>query len=219
MSSSGEPPPPPSWADIASAVHKRPVFSALLEDSTLARLKASVLDSVRVDAETKQKAQRRFSLGLYGKLFGKSPPFETVKATLLGLWKPYGVVHIADMPNGYLLIRCETDATKQQLLFRGPWTISGLTLQLVPWQPYFEPAHTKLSRAMVWLQLHNLPIDFWDGESLESITEPIGKLLKVDEFTLNLTRARFARVCLELDLSCPLKRVFGLKMENPEFLL
>ncbi|XP_039119690.1 uncharacterized protein LOC120255988 [Dioscorea cayenensis subsp. rotundata] len=211
MSSTGEPPPPPSWADIAGAVHKRPFGSAPLDDDTLARLKATVTDSFRVDDDAKQKAHRRFSQALYGKLFGKSPPFETVKAALLGLWKPYGVIHIADMPNGYLLIRCETESTKQQLLFKGPWSVNGLTLQLVPWQPYFEPAHTKLSRAMVWLQLHNLPVEFWDGETLESITESIGKLLKVDEFTSSLARARFARVCLEIDLSRPLKRGFWLE--------
>lgn len=73
------------------------------------------------------------------------------------------------MPNGYLLIRCETKSTKQQLLFSGPWTVNGLTVQLVAWQPYFEPAHTKLTREMEWLQLHNLPIELLDGESLETI--------------------------------------------------
>lgn len=74
MTSTGEPPPPPSWADIASAVQKRPAGSAPLDEATLARLKPTISDSVRVDAEAKQKAHRRFSLALYGKLFGKSPP-------------------------------------------------------------------------------------------------------------------------------------------------
>lgn len=154
-----------------------------MDDATLARLKATVSDTVRVDADIKLRAQIRFQLALYGKLFGKSSPFEMVKTILLGLWKTLGVVHISDMSNGYLLIRCETEATKQHLLFGGPWSVNGLTLQLVPWQPYFEPAFTKLTKAMVWLQLHNLPVELWDGESLETITEPIGRLLKVDEFT------------------------------------
>lgn len=154
-----------------------------MDDATLARLKATVSDTVRVDADIKLRAQIRFQLALYGKLFGKSSLFEMVKTILLGLWKTLGVVHISDMSNGYLLIRCETEVTKQHLLFGGPWSVNGLTLQLVPWQPYFEPAFTKLTKAMVWLQLHNLLVELWDGESLETITEPIGRLLKVDEFT------------------------------------
>lgn len=155
-----------------------------MDDATLARLKATVSDTVRVDADIKLRAQIRFQLALYGKLFGKSSLFEMVKTILLGLWKTLGVVHISDMSNGYLLIRCETEVTKQHLLFGGPWSVNGLTLQLVPWQPYFEPAFTKLTKAMVWLQQHNLTVELWDGESLETITEPIGRLLKVDEFTL-----------------------------------
>lgn len=129
MTSSGEPLPPPSWADIASVVHKRPATTAPLDETTLNRLKALISDSVRMDTEMKQRAHRKFHLALYGKLFGKSPLFETVKTILMGLWKSYGIVHISNMPNGYLLIRCETDSTKQQLLFGGPWTVNGLTLQ------------------------------------------------------------------------------------------
>lgn len=85
MTSSDEPPPPLSWADIASAVHKSLATSASLNEATLARLKVSVSDTVRVDAEMKQREYRRFQLALYGKLFGKSPPFEMVKTTLMGL--------------------------------------------------------------------------------------------------------------------------------------
>lgn len=147
-----------------------------------------------------------FQLALYGKLFRKSPPFKIVKTILLGLWKSLGMIHISNMMNRYLLIKCEIESTKQQLLFGAPWTVNGLTLQLVPQQPYFNIVFTMITRTMVWLQLHNLPIELWDGESLETITEPIGKLLKVDEFTLSLSRTRFARVYLEIDLARPLKR-------------
>lgn len=60
-------------------------MAAPLDEATLARLKAYVTNVVRVDTEMKQRAHRHFHLALYGKLFSKSPPFGTVKATLLGL--------------------------------------------------------------------------------------------------------------------------------------
>ncbi|KAJ0982024.1 hypothetical protein J5N97_010279 [Dioscorea zingiberensis] len=153
----------------------------------------------------------RFQNALYGKLFGKSPPFEIVKASLLGLWSTIGTIYISDMPNGYLLIRCETEDVKDHLLFGGPWTVHGITLQLAPWQPCFEPAFTRLTKAMVWVQLHNLPVDFWDGDSLETHTESIGRLIKIDECTASLSRTRFVRACFEIDLACPLKRGFWLE--------
>lgn len=67
---------------------------------------------------------------------------------------------------------------------------------------------------MVWLQLHNFPVELWDRDLLENITEPIGKLLKIDECTSSLSHTRFVRVCLEIDLAQPLKR--GLWIEDGE---
>lgn len=118
----------------------------------------------------------------------KSSPFEVVKTILQGFPKAFRTVYISDMPNEFILIRCENEYTKQQLLFGYPWILNGLTLQLVPWQSYFEPAFTKLTRAMVWIQLHNLPVEFLDGDSLESLTKPIGRLLKVNEYTSSLSQ-------------------------------
>lgn len=112
------------------------------------------------------------------------------------------------MSNGFMLIRCESDEVKQKIVFRGPWNVIGITLHISLWKPYFEPASTKVSKAMVWVQLHNLPVEFWEGEALDSITEPIGKLLKVDDYTSSLSRARFAHDFLEIDLSLPLKKGF-----------
>ena len=181
-----------------------------LDLETLENLKASITDSVQVDIESSNRARMRFQHALYGKLSGKTPPFDYDKTTLLRLWSPFGVIHISDMPNGYFLILCASDEVKQKVLFGGPCTVSGITLRLGPWQPCFEPAYTKLAKAAVWIQLHNLLVDFWDGESLEALSEQLGRLLKVDECTEALMRTRFARVCLEIDLDKPLKRGFWL---------
>lgn len=86
-----------------------------------------------------------------------------------------------------------------------PW---GLTLQLAPWQPFFETTFAKLSSAAMWVQLHNLPIEMWDGETLETVTAHLGNLLKVDSLTASLSRSRFARVCIKIDLSKPLCHSF-----------
>lgn len=93
-------------------------------------------------------------------------------------------------------------------MFEGPWAVNGIILQLAPWQPYFEPAFTKLSTAAVWIQLHNLPVQFWEGESLETVSSLFGKLLKIDDLTSSLSRSRFARICVEIDLAKPLKQGF-----------
>lgn len=67
------------------------------------------------------------------------------------LWNSADSNHISDIPNEYLLIHYESDKVKQQQIFGDPWTMNGMSLQLVPWQWFFEPTFKKLSRAMVWV--------------------------------------------------------------------
>lgn len=93
-------------------------------------------------------------------------------------------------------------------MFDVPWAVNGIILQLSPWQPFFEPAFTKLSIAAIFVQIHNLPVEFWDGESLETISALFGRLLKIDDFTLSLSRSKYAKICIEVDLAKLLKQGF-----------
>ncbi|XP_039120948.1 uncharacterized protein LOC120257557 [Dioscorea cayenensis subsp. rotundata] len=81
----------------------------------------------------------------------------------------------------------------QKLLHDGPWSINGIILQLSPWKPFFEPAFAKLNSAAIWVQLHNLPVDFWDGDTLETLTSHIGPLRRLMTSPSPLTRSKFAR--------------------------
>lgn len=205
MASEGHNPSPPSWAEIAAASKGKVAPSPLVEGPMLSKLKETTSDFVFMDLEAKNRAKMQFQHSLYGKFFGKAPPFDIVKANLLARWEEFGEIFISDLPNGYLLIRCAAHKAMQRILFEGPWTVNGVTLQMAPWHPYFEPAFAKMNTAAIWIQLHNLPVDFWDGESLDTITSHFGRLLKIDDYTSSLSRSRFARVCVELDLSKPLE--------------
>lgn len=174
----------------------------------LSKIKDSTTTFLKLDGDTLSRARLRFQHALYGKLFGKSPPFIEVKTDLLAKWSSFGDISISDLPNGFLLIRCPSQESLQHLLLDGPWSVNGIILQLSPWKPFFEPTFAKLSTAAIWLQLHNLPVEFWEGETLETIASQFGSLLKVDEFTASLSRSKYARICVEVDLSKPLCRGF-----------
>ncbi|XP_039140407.1 uncharacterized protein LOC120277614 [Dioscorea cayenensis subsp. rotundata] len=203
-------PSPPSWAQIASKVTTTQESSPLHNPAILNKLKETTSDFIKLDNDTLNRARLRFQHFLFGKFFGKPPLFEQVKTILLKKWEKIGEILISDLPNGFILIRCANNTVLQRLLSEGPWTINVIILQLSPWRPYFEPTFTKLTTAAIWIQLHNLPIEFWSGDTLETITGHLGKLLKIDELTLSLTRTKYARICLELDLSKPLCKGFWL---------
>ncbi|XP_039119157.1 uncharacterized protein LOC120255388 [Dioscorea cayenensis subsp. rotundata] len=201
-------PPSRSWAQITSQATCTIAGSPLHNLEILGRIKASSSQFVRVDDEALGRARMKFQNSLYGKFFGKPPSFDEVKLILMAKWVDIGEVCISDLPNGFLLIRYGSHSVMQKLLHDGPWSINGIILQLSPWKPFFEPAFAKLNKAAIWVQLHNLPLEFWDGETLESLTTHLGPLLKVDELIISLSRSKFARLCIEIDISKSLCRGF-----------
>lgn len=86
-----------------------------------------------------------------GKFFGKPPPFDQVKASLMVKWAEIGEVLILNLPNEFLLIWCATQDVVQHLLLDGPWSINGIILQLSPSQLFFEPLFAKLTTAAIWV--------------------------------------------------------------------
>lgn len=65
----------------------------------------------------------------------------------------------------------------------------------------------KLSNITIWVQIHHLPIEWWEDEMHEDIDGRIECVLKVDDQIVNINRARY-RLRVEIDLSVPLKRGF-----------
>ncbi|XP_073009146.1 uncharacterized protein [Typha latifolia] len=73
-----------------------------------------------------------------------------------------------------------------------------------------EPTAEAFTSALVWIQLHNLPQEYWELEALVPVAEYFGKPLRVDETTLDHTRSKVCRVCVEIDLQKPLKKAVWL---------
>lgn len=49
-------------------------------------------------------------------------------------------------------------------------------------------------------------MELWDYEILDMAASQFGKVLKIDLYTTDCSRAKFARVCVKLDLSLPLQQ-------------
>lgn len=51
-------------------------------------------------------------------------------------------------------------------------------------------------------------MEYWHGEMLEHIASQFGRLIKIDDHTLNMTPVKFALLCIEINLSQPLLQGF-----------
>ena len=73
------------------------------------------------------------------------------------------------------------------------------------WSPEFNPMTDEISTTPVWVRISNVPFTFYHRQILMGMVVGLGKPLRVDGTTLQFERARFARICIEVDLKKPLK--------------
>lgn len=148
------------------AIHASTLIIPLFFRAALGKLKSSVSNFVRIDKETCSRAQDCFANALYGKFLGRPPPLEIVNNVWVTRCREWGEVTVADLPNGYFLIRCATQLAMQNILFAGPWTFNGLVLQLSSRHAFFKPVNARLLTAVIWLQPHHLSVELWEADVL-----------------------------------------------------
>ncbi|MCH87312.1 hypothetical protein A2U01_0008179, partial [Trifolium medium] len=63
----------------------------------------------------------------------------------------------------------------------------------------------------MWVRFSGLPIEYYDTKMLHFIGNRIGRTVKVDRTTQAQARGKYARLCVEVDLTKPLLAMFQIK--------
>lgn len=79
----------------------------------------------------------------------------------------------------------------------------GSYLSVRIWEPNFVLKELQIQTTTIWIQISQLPTEFYDKEILEKMRE-IGKLLKNDACTSATLRGRYARIYVQVPLDKPL---------------
>ncbi|XP_016206247.1 LIM domain-containing protein A-like [Arachis ipaensis] len=68
----------------------------------------------------------------------------------------------------------------------------------------FNPQTATINNIAVWVRLPGLAIEYYNRTILEKIGSIVGRTLKVDTNTKSVSRGKYARICVEVDLDKPL---------------
>lgn len=78
------------------------------------------------------------------------------------------------------------------VLEEGLWIVLRHYLTVNRWKPNFRPLMETISSTMIWCQLPDLPIEFFNDDLLMRVGNYLGKAVKVDDTTRETLRGRFA---------------------------
>ncbi|EOA18837.1 hypothetical protein CARUB_v10007452mg, partial [Capsella rubella] len=116
-----------------------------------------------------------------------------------------GSMCVLDLPRQFFMVRYDAEDDYMAAMTSGPWRVFGSILMVQAWSPTFNLVCEEIVTTPVWVRIAHIPISFYHETILMGIAERVGKPLKVDLTTLKMERASFAHVCVEVDLSKPLK--------------
>ncbi|XP_058218657.1 uncharacterized protein LOC131329517 isoform X2 [Rhododendron vialii] len=103
------------------------------------------------------------------------------------------------------------DGAYRKILENGPWHFNGRLMVLQQWYPQMELAKVGLSKVPLWIQIFNIPLEYWNGPGLSYIASAVGKPLYANEVTEANQRLSFAWVCFEVDIDSVLPESFELQ--------
>ncbi|KAL5801419.1 hypothetical protein ACOSQ3_033051 [Xanthoceras sorbifolium] len=91
------------------------------------------------------------------------------------------------------------------VLTGGLWVIVNQYLVVQKWRPNFVPEKEPIKRMSISVRLSKLPMEWIDMDLLRNIGSILGSINKVDPITKTQSRGWFAIICIDIDLSEPLK--------------
>ena len=159
---------------------------------------------VKLCKETKSRIRAPWTKALIVKVYGKIVGYSYLTFKINTLWKPIANMDYVDLEKDFFLIKFDQRSNYDKVLQGGPWFIGEHFLAIKPWKPYFKASEASFSSVAVWMKFLELPIEFYDPLVLREIGSAIRPVLRIDSYTASGSKASFASLCGQIDLSKPL---------------
>ncbi|XP_019459940.1 PREDICTED: uncharacterized protein LOC109359700 [Lupinus angustifolius] len=137
-------------------------------------------------------------------LVGKSLSYNVFKDRLQRIWKLQGGFDMVDVDHGFYYVKFDLQADRETVIGGGPWMLFDHYVAVACWTPEFVAPMAKVDRTLVWIRFPGLNMVYYDESFLLSLASCVGRPVKVDTNTLRAAHGRYARVCVEIDLTKPM---------------
>ncbi|XP_019182128.1 PREDICTED: uncharacterized protein LOC109177272 [Ipomoea nil] len=143
------------------------------------------------------------------KVMGRRVGYAYLLRHLTTMWKPKGRMELIAIDNDYFLVRFGSVEDLEFAMFEGPWMILDHYLIVKPWVPDFDPLSDTTEKMLVWARIPCLPAEYYNYIFLRKLGNKVGRTIRVDQATSMVSKGRFARICVEVDITNPLISKFN----------
>ncbi|XP_073015397.1 uncharacterized protein [Primulina eburnea] len=166
---------------------------------------------IKLSKEEKNRLRAPWRQTLIVKVLGRSIGYNYLLRRIKTLWKPKSLIDLVALENDYFIVRFYSMDDYEHAKYEGPWMVLDHYLIVKEWSPNFDPRSDSTEKLLVWVRFPCLPIEYYDQEFLMKIGNKIGRPIRVDQATSMVSRGKFARMCVEVDITKPLLAKFKLR--------
>ncbi|GJX06772.1 zinc knuckle CX2CX4HX4C containing protein [Tanacetum coccineum] len=173
-----------------------------------------VFDGVNIFFPRKvvEKVSTHFEYTLYGYFIGKRMAFLVVEYYARNNWAKLWLKRIMMNSKGFFFFKFDSWAGLEAVLEGGPWFISKSLIILKKWSMDTRLLREELTLILIWVKLHDVPIQVFEEDGISLIAMFIGKPVMLDSYTSSMCneswgRSSFAWCLIKVNLEADLMDV------------
>lgn len=121
-------------------------------------------------------------------------------------WKPLKGVDMDVLSDNRFLFTFYSRTDIDQVLERRPWTLDKHILLMKEISQLEQPSKITLSKAIFWIQMHDLPIGAIKENIICKLGSKAGRVISIGYQKDNHLGGKYARARVEIDVNKPLVR-------------
>ncbi|KFK26391.1 hypothetical protein AALP_AA8G242400 [Arabis alpina] len=155
---------------------------------------------VKIPNSIIEKNRKAWDCFILGQFYSDPPTQGTIHNIVNGIWsRQYRDVTVSKMEGNAFLFRIPNTLTRDRVLNQRLWQIEGQTMFVAKWEPGVVPMKPELTSAPVWLELRQVPFQFFNEDGLERIASLVGDPKFLHPATANKTNLEVAKVFTLID--------------------
>lgn len=164
-----------------------------------------------------EKHQKSWESFIIGQFYSDPPSQSTLHKIVNGIWsRRFPDITVSKLEGFAFLFKITNVQTRNWVLNQRLWNIDGQTMFVASWKPGLVPVKPELSSAPIWLELRNVPLQFFNEDGLERIASLVGDPKCLHPSTANKTNLEVAKVFTIIDPRKPLPEAVNVKFQTGE---
>ncbi|GJZ88186.1 zinc knuckle CX2CX4HX4C containing protein [Tanacetum coccineum] len=170
-------------------------------------------------AGANHKVSTRFEHTLYGYFIGKRNAFSVVEYYARNNWAKHGLTRIMMNAKGFFFFKFNSQAGLKVVLEGGPWLIQKAPIIPKEWSMDTRLLKEELTCILVWVKLHDVPIQVFEEDGISLIASFIRKPVMLDSYTSSMCndswgRGSFVRCLIEVNSEADLVDVVTIRIPS-----